>query len=303
MRSLPTTSRNVCGIRAKRPSASLPFLSIQSALEQGTALLEQDGVSVPRLTAEVLLCHALKCERVYLYAHSREPLTELQWIHYGRYLNERLKGKPTQYITHQQEFYGRAFYVDERVLIPRPETEHLVEAALKTMAEQPDATTLDVGTGSGAIAITLALERGRRVLACDLSRRALELASGNAKKLGAAVGFLEGDLAEAVLPRSLDLLVSNPPYVPGGDQANMQREVRDWEPHIALFAGDSGLEIYRRLIAQATDAVRAGGHLLMELGFQSLEGVRAMLANDWTDIEVTSDLAGWPRVIAARRRG
>jgi release factor glutamine methyltransferase len=280
----------------------LPFLTIQSAVEQGTALLEEGGVGAPRLTAEVLLGHALHSERAYLYAHARDELTELQWIHYGRYLNDRLKGKPTQYITRKQEFYGREFYVDERVLIPRPETEHLVEAALEFLRDQPQARVLDVGTGSGAIAVTLALETGRRVFASDISAAALEVASSNARKLGAEVAFFESDLAEAIAPGSIDLLVSNPPYVPGADQANMQREVRDWEPHVALFAGDSGLEIYRRLIDQALGAIRSGGHLLMELGFQSLEGVETMLASDWVDLAVTSDLAGWPRVICATRR-
>jgi len=280
----------------------LPYLTIQSALEQGAALLEEGGIGASRLTAEVLLCHALRRERAYLYAHSRDSLTELHWIHYGRYLHDRLKGKPTQYITHKQEFYGREFYVDDRVLIPRPETEHLVEVALRYLKDQPQAITLDVGTGSGAIAATLALEMERGVFASDISRSALEVASRNAKRLQARVEFFESDLAQAVRPCSIDLLVSNPPYVPGADQANMQREVRDWEPHVALFAGDSGLEIYSRLIGQAAEVVRPGGRLMMELGYRSLEGVRSMLAGNWSDIEVTSDLAGWPRVISVTRR-
>ena len=276
-------------------------MKIQTALVQGTEILEKAAVPVPRLTAEVLLCHALRCERAYLYAHGNDELIERAWIHYGRYLNARLRGKPTQYITYKQEFYGREFYVDERVLIPRPETEHLVEAALAWLQDRTSVTVLDVGTGSGAIAISVALESNRTVWASDLSVQALEVAERNRRDYQASVGFFAGDLLEAVRPESLDLLISNPPYVPGADAANMQREVRDWEPHIALFAGDTGLEIYRRLITGAARSVRRGGRLLMELGYRSLEDVCAMLAVHWTEIEVISDLAGLPRVIGATR--
>ena len=263
------------------------MLDVKTALDQGTEILSKAAVPVARFTAEVLLCHALQQDRTYVYAHGEDKLTELAWIHYGRYLNERLKGKPTQYITHKQEFYGRDFYVNEDVLIPRPETEHLVEAARAYVKKRGAAQVLDVGTGSGAIAISVALESGARVLASAIA------------KLGAAVQFFAADLLDALRPASVDLLVSNPPYVPGGDRANMQSEVRDWEPHLALFAGDSGLEIYSRLLAGASQVVKRGGRLLMELGYQSLAGVREMLAAEWSDIEVIPDLAGWPRVIGA----
>jgi release factor glutamine methyltransferase len=275
-------------------------VTLHTALQQGTEILEKAGLPVARLTAEVLLCHALRKERAYLYAHSTDELTELTWIHYGRYLNERLSGKPTQYITDKQEFYGRDFYVNENVLIPRPETEHLVEAALTYARSIGAGKILDVGTGSGAIAISLALELARDVLASDVSPAALEVAGRNAQTHDAAVAFFVGDLLEAVRPGSIDLLISNPPYVPGADSANMQTEVRDWEPHVALFAGDTGFEIYQRLIAQAAPALRPAGRLYMELGYRSLAGVREILARArWGDFEVISDLAGWPRVIGA----
>lgn len=277
-------------------------MTIQTALVQGTEILEKAGVPSPRLTAEVLLCHATQRDRAFLYAHSSDELTELWWIHYGRYLNERLKGKPTQYVTHKQEFYGRDFYVDESVLIPRPETEHLVETALAYMRQRTPARVIDIGTGSGAIAISIALESRRPVLASDVSMPALRVAQRNRQKHSAQVSFLAADLLEAVRPASIDLLVSNPPYVPGEDAANMQTEVRDWEPHLALFAGNTGFEIYRRLIAQAEIAVAPGGRLIMELGYRSLDGVREMLARRWTDILDISDLAGLPRVIAATLR-
>lgn len=278
------------------------LLTIQSAILQGAGLLERAAISVPRLTAEILLCHATHRERAYLYSHGEEALTELEWIHYGRYLNERLKGKPTQYITRRQEFFGRDFFVDENVLIPRPETEHLVEAALAYLRERPAPRVLDVGTGSGAIAISVSLETKQPVLASDISLSALAVAERNRKNYNAAVQFVAADLLSSVSPASIDLLISNPPYVPGADAANMQREVRDWEPQIALFAGDSGLEIYRRLIQGAEGAVTPNGRLLMELGFRSLEPVREMLAARWKDIAVSSDLAGLPRVLGASLR-
>jgi release factor glutamine methyltransferase len=278
------------------------FLTVHAALLQGTELLEKGAIPAPRLTAEVLLSQAMHCDRAYLYAHSEDELTRRAWIHYGRYLDERLRGKPTQYITHLQEFYGRNFYVNRKVLIPRPETEHLVEAGIGWLRARGGGRVLDVGTGSGAIAITMALESGSAVLASDISQGALAVAERNRRSHGAAVGFFAADLLEAVAAETIDLLIANPPYVPGADAANMQSEVRDWEPHVALFAGETGFEIYQRLVCGARKAVRRGGRLLMELGYQSLQGVREMLRAEWTDIEVISDLAGLPRVIGATRR-
>lgn len=276
-------------------------MTLQTALQQGTEILENAGIPVPRLTAEVLLCHALRCERSYLYAHATDELQTNGWIHFGRYLNERLKGKPTQYITKRQEFYGREFRVTPDVLIPRPETEHLVEAAILRIRSHPVQRVVDVGTGSGSIAISVSLETQRPVIGCDISFAALKTAAWNRDNLRANVHFFAGDLLSAVAPQSVDLLLSNPPYVPGADAANMQQEVRDWEPHVALFAGDSGLEIYERLTTEAALVVKPGGRLMMELGFRSLDGVRGMLVDGWRDTEVIHDLAGLPRVLMATR--
>jgi release factor glutamine methyltransferase len=273
-------------------------VTIQTALVQGTKLLEDEAVAVPRLTAEVLLMHALRRDRAYLYAHSNDELTELAWIHYGRYLHERLKGKPTQYITGHQEFYGRDFRVTRDVLIPRPETEHLVEAAIARIA--PADLVVDVGTGSGAIAITLALETSGRVLASDISTAALGVAESNARRLSACVSFFASDLVAALGDQTVDVLVSNPPYVPRTDEPSLQREVRDYEPHVALFAGPTGLEIYERLVVEARRVLRPRGWVLFELGYNSLQAVRGMLEPEWSDITVIPDLAGFPRVIGAR---
>jgi len=273
-------------------------MTVAAALQQGTELLENAGVAVPRLTAEVLLSHAMSCERVYLFAHPEQELRELEWLHYGRYLHERMQGKPTQYITHRQEFYGREFRVTRDVLIPRPETEHVVEAALKLAGTAH--RMLDVGAGSGALAVTLQLETQAEIWATDISPAAAAVAAENARRLGARVHPVVCDLMEAIAPDSMALIVSNPPYVPAGDRHGLQREVRDWEPHVALFAGETGLEIYGRIVADAPRVLRPGGWLIMELGFGSLDHVAALL-NGWKDVRVDPDLAGIPRVIAARR--
>ena len=277
-------------------------VTLEQALQQGAELLEKEGVPAPRLTAEVLLSHAIRHDRAYLYAHSTDELTELWWIHYGRYLHERLQGKPTQYITHKQEFYGRDFHVGPDVLIPRPETEHLVEAAVSAIRERGRRQILDVGTGSGAIAISIALETGVPVLASDISTAALAVARQNREALNAPVRLFASDLLDAVDRQSIDLLVSNPPYVPARDKANVQREVRDWEPEVALYGGDDGGAIYRRLIAQAAGVVRPAGQIMLEMGYRSLEQIRPLLAENWTNVSVIDDLAGLPRVVVAQKR-
>jgi release factor glutamine methyltransferase len=272
-------------------------MTLRTALAQGAQLLEDAAVAVPRLTAEVLLAHALNCERVYLYAHPEQELREVEWLHYGRYLHERLQGKPTQYITKRQEFYGREFRVTADVLIPRPETEHVVEVAL---AVSRDARRMvDVGTGSGALAVTLQLETGATAFATDISPAAASVAAANAARLGARVEFVVCDVLSGIAERSMDLIVSNPPYVPESSRQGLQREVRDWEPQVALFAGESGFELYERIVADAPRVLRPGGWLIMELGFGSLDHVSALL-HEWDDVRVDPDLAGIPRVIAGR---
>jgi release factor glutamine methyltransferase len=273
-------------------------MDVRTALQQGQTLLEEARSAAPRLTAEVLLMHAIGCERSWLYAHSGDELREVWWIHYGRYLHERLQGKPTQYITGHQEFYGREFRVTPEVLIPRPETEHVIEAAL---AHANTARRIvDVGTGSGAIAITLALETKARVVATDISIAALRVASENARALGAKLDFVACDLSGAFQDGAFDMVVSNPPYVPALDQTTIQREVRDYEPPVALYGGDDGLDVYRRLVPEAQRLLKPAGWLMMELGYAVVDPVRAMLA-DWREVEIASDLAGLPRVVIARR--
>ncbi len=276
-----------------------PAIRIDAALQSGVRLLEEAGILAPRLTAEVLLCHALGRERVYLFSHPEVLLSEVAWIHYGRYLHQRLQGKPTQYITGKQEFYGRDFRVSPAVLIPRPETEHVVE---RVLALNPEGSLADIGCGSGAIGVTLALEMNRRVLLADISPEALTVARANARTLGAHVDCLAGDLTTALAPASLNLLVSNPPYIPLADAATLQREVRDFEPHLALFGGESGNDIYARLAVEAERVLRPGGWVVLELGFGSEAAVRRLFSN-WPKVQVDPDLAGIPRVFSAQKSG
>jgi release factor glutamine methyltransferase len=272
-------------------------MTIRTALEQGSELLGRDTIPEPRLTAEVLLGHAIHCERAYFYAHPEQELREVEWIHYGRYLDERLKGKPTQYITKRQEFYGREFQLSRDVLIPRPETELLIETILKL--KPAPGVIVDIGTGSGIIAITLALELARPIIATDLSLEACGIARCNAIKLGASIQFLQADLLKPFADGSVDIIVSNPPSVPLSDRASLQREVRDWEPSLALYGGQDGTEIYARLIPDAKRVLKPGGILALEIGFGQSEAVSQLVGSGRK--QLIPDLAGIPRVLLCER--
>jgi len=301
-------------------------MQLKEALRQGIELLEKGGVPSPRIAAEVLLLHAARCDRAHLYAHPERALTEVEWIHYGRYLNERLQGKPTQYITGHQEFWGMDFLVNPAVLIPRPETELVVEAALalarrrfsapfgspaETASSAGTARTAlriaDVGTGSGCIAVALAKELPHAHLyALDQSAEALSTARANAARLGVAerITFLQSDLLTVYSGElsSLQIVVSNPPYVAERDRAAVMREVREFEPAAAVFAGESGMEVYSRLIPQAYRVLCEEGHLVLELGYDAQEKVAELLsAGGWEEMQWRPDLAGLVRVVTARR--
>ncbi len=274
-------------------------MNIRTALLQASRRLEAAGIPAPRLTAEVLLAHVAGRERAWFYSHPEQEIDSAMERRWQDLLRRRIAGVPTQYLTGTQEFYGRGFRVTPDVFIPRPETEHVVAAALEIAP--PDGRYLDVGAGSGAVAVTLALERPlARVAAAELSAAALCVARDNARRLGARVDFFLGDLTSAVAPASLDLLVSNPPYIPEEEELGLQREVRDHEPRLALFAGPQGLDAYKRLATDAARIVRPGGAIVFELGYRQVEPVRAMLDARWGAVRVISDLAGLPRVLVAR---
>jgi release factor glutamine methyltransferase len=260
----------------------------------------QRGVDAPRLTAELLLAHALGCDRVRLYLDFDKPLGDPELTRYRELVRRRAEGEPTAYLTGVREFFGRRFAVDARVLVPRPETELLAEAALAALPA--GGAALDLGTGSGALAVTLALGRpGARVTAVDLSADALEVARANAAALGAAVELLAGDLF-APLPAGarFDVIVSNPPYVPTGELAGLQREVRR-EPRLALDGGPDGLALLRRIVEAAPRWLAPGGALLLEMHETHLEALPALCrAAGFGQAEAVRDLAGLPRLTVAR---
>ena len=271
-------------------------MTLRTALAQGAQLLEDAAVTVPRLTAEVLLAHALNCERVYLYAHPEQELREVEWLHYGRYLHERLQGKPTQYITKRQEFYGREFRVTPDVLIPRPETEHVVEVALAVA--RGARRMVDVGTGSGALAVTLQLETGASAFATDISAAAASVAAANATRLGAPVEFVVCDVLSGIAEQSMDLIVSNPPYVPDGEISGLQPEVSRYEPRSALAGGPDGLDFYRMLARQSRRHLRERGRVAVEVGAGQAAEVEAIFrAEGFSEATMRRDLAGIPRVV------
>lgn len=275
-------------------------MTIAESLSWSRAQFDKRRIGVPQLTVEVLLSHLLGCERSYLYAHPERELSHDQSSAFEALVVRRLEGEPTQYITGVQEFYGREFRVTPDVMIPRPETEHVIEALL---AVCPDARRIvDAGTGSGAIAVTAQLELGCEALATDVSRPALDVAAGNSSRLGAAVSLVACDLLSAVANRSVDVVASNPPYVPEADAPGLQREVRDFEPHVALFGGPDGLDNYHRLVEGSPRVLRPGGWLILELGIRQLDPVRAMLGPDWSEARVFPDLAGLPRVLAVQHK-
>jgi len=285
---------------------------LRVALRTGIARLEQCNVPSAPLSAELLLMHILRRDRAWLYAHPEYELSPEEAGAYSQLVERRSQGVPTQYLTGRQEFWGLEIEVGPGVLIPRPETEHVIEVALKRLGQrhaQP-LQIADVGTGSGCIAIALARELPRAdIVATDNSAVALEYARRNAARHEVAdrIQFFETNLLDACLelsgrPQSFfDVIVSNPPYVGRKDAVDLPREVREHEPAEALFAGDQGLDIYPALVDEAARALCPNGILVVEIGYNLAEHVRSLLsAPRWSDLMVTRDWAGIERVISAK---
>ncbi len=336
---------------SESPSASSHgkrITDMRSALRDAIAQLERAQTSSASLAAELLLMHALGVDRTYLYAHPEQELDAVTRERYFSLIAQRASGVPTQHLTGHQEFWGLEFEVTPDVLIPRPETEHLIEVALDRLSVHADEDSqrrhaprriADVGTGSGCIAIALAKELpGALIVATDISAAALEIARRNAARheVSHRIEFVECNLLDAALEESpfvppsgpqdkritlryrsgqashpspmlresqsppFDLIASNPPYIGRREAPSLPREVRDHEPEAALFGGETGTEIYGPLIAQAKALLKPNGILVLELGYNSAEHVSRLLETpEWTDVELTSDLAGIIRVASA----
>jgi release factor glutamine methyltransferase len=320
--------------------------SVRSLLKRGIAQLREADVPSFTLAAELLLLHVLGRNRTWLYAHPEEIIADADGRRFFDLIARRAAGEPTQYLTGKQEFWGLELEITQDVLIPRPETEHVIEVALDRLAlrelraGRPRKSTgaglqiADIGTGSGCIAIALAKElTAANFVATDISPAALAVAKRNATRHAVAdrIHFIECNLlafpvaAQHAAPqpgampkgapfvshqspatnhqlRLFDLIASNPPYIGRREAPSLPREVRDHEPRSALFGGEEGYELYADLIAQAAQDLKPGGLLVLELGHNSLPAVQPLLdARNWTNVGVTNDLAGIPRILAAER--
>jgi release factor glutamine methyltransferase len=282
-------------------------VQLKRALATAVERLESADVGSPRLNAETLVMFVLCVNRAYLYAHPERELTSEELAHLNEVITQRSTGMPSQYITGHQEFWGLDFVVSPAVLIPRPETEHLVETVLELARAIPSPRIVDVGAGSGCIALALASElKTAEVFGVDLSADALEMARANAARLqlDGQVKFLQSNVLEALDGfHDFDFVVSNPPYVARDEADKVQRSVFEFEPRMAVFSGESGLDVIRPLIEQAHAALKPGGWLAMEIGYSMRDAVLELLSPTlWDEPMVVPDLQGIPRVIAAQRR-
>jgi release factor glutamine methyltransferase len=286
---------------------------LRDSLQSAIVRLTDEHVPSPRLNAELLLMFALNCERAHLYAHPERELNKEEQSRYDEALTQRSKGVPAQYITGHQEFWGLDLIVSPAVLIPRPETEHLIETTLPLARAMKAPRIADIGTGSGAIALALAKELpDAEIHATDNSPVALEIAEANAARLQLEfrsanqhaperrIFFHDTDLLEGLEDAAFDIVVSNPPYVGLSEEDEVQLEVRKFEPRNAVFAGPTGLEVIEQLIPAAHTALKPGGYLIMEISGTIAEGVRALLSG-WLDITITNDLQSIPRIASARK--
>ncbi len=299
------------GAASDRNANGAPSVTLRSALKEGLARLLRAQVPSASLAAELILMHVAECDRAYLYTHNETKLDFAKASRFYDLIAERAAGKPTQYITGKQEFWGLELRVTPDVLIPRPETEHLIEAVIDLAGRDCKTAPLrivDVGAGSGSIALALAHEFPRaEIFATDISPAALGVAAHNATKLGLSerVRFLETDLLNYFLKpeftETFDFVVSNPPYIARDEETDLQREVRDYEPRLAWGGLEHGDEIYRRLFPQAQQLLKSHGHIAVEIGYHQREKVWSLLDSEWAEVDVRLDLAGIPRVVVAKR--
>jgi release factor glutamine methyltransferase len=280
-------------------------LDISQWLFYASNFLKSKCPSAGRIDAELLLAHCLGKDRTALYRDASDRLTPQQEQCFLSLLERRGKGEPLAYITEIKEFMGNDFFVKPGVLIPRPDTELMVEKVAEVYTERQ--ILVDVGTGSGAIAISLALLLNwKQIYAIDISSTALEVARHNALRhgLGERIEFIQGDLLAPILKikdLKLDFITANLPYIPTGEIPGLMADVRDYEPLLALDGGQDGLDFYRRLIFQAREILKPGAYLLMEIASGQGELLKRIMASEWS-LEIFADLAGRERLVVARRR-
>lgn len=281
------------------------MVTIFSALAEGTGVLKENNIDTPRLDSEIILAHILKCSRLKLVTERNLCLSDEQYLRFKELISLRVKGMPVAYLTGTKEFMGLCFAVDRGVLIPRGDTEIAVEKVIDECNRiEGTASVVDVGCGSGAIGISAArYAENAAVTLVDISQKAMEIAELNIRmnSLSDRVRVIKGDLLTPVMNEAFDIIVSNPPYIETDVIRTLQREVRDYEPMIALDGGYDGLEFYRKIAYQAAGCLKHGGLIIFEIGYnQALSVTNILLENNFKDIHIFKDLAGLDRCVTAR---
>jgi release factor glutamine methyltransferase len=279
--------------------------TVRRLLEWTEDFLRKKGFESPRLEAQILLAHALGCKKIDLYVRHEEEPADDRRAAFREMIKKRAEGMPVAYLVGHREFYSLEFAVNPAVLIPRPETETLVMEALRRLKPLDSPRVLDLGTGSGAIAVAIAKhQKGAKVTAVDVSAIALTVAASNAQRHGVAdrITFLQGDLFNPVAGQTFDLVVSNPPYIADAEFAALDVGVRDFEPRSALAGGPDGLDFYRRIAAGVANLLAPGGAVLVEIGAAQEAAVRELFADCLDPGPSFKDAAGRPRVVTANRR-
>ncbi|MEW6260194.1 MAG: peptide chain release factor N(5)-glutamine methyltransferase [Thermodesulfobacteriota bacterium] len=291
-------------------SSSSSDWTVLKILQWTTQYFASNGIDSPRLTAELLLAHVLDTTRLDLYLRHDQPLSASERAAFKALIQRRLRREPVAYILGERGFWNLDLEVSPDVLVPRADTETLVETALEVIPEQADGsgwTILDAGTGSGAIVLSLACERvGHRYIATDRSMAALRMARKNAERVGIDdVLWVCADWLDAFGYRSLDAIVSNPPYIPTAEIERLEPEVNRYEPRIALDGGSDGLDALRRIVAQSSWILRPTGWLFLEIGYDQGAAVQGLIegVGGFEDVRIRKDLGGMDRVVAARRVG
>ncbi len=278
-------------------------MTVKEFLEEVTAVFEKAGIPCASREALLLVCHVLSVDQIYIFTHKDEYVNEKLLLAAAALVNERCKGRPLAYILGSADFCGIDITVDERVLIPRPETELLVEEILNSdLRDKEQLSILDLCTGSGCIAAALASNLPyASICASDLSLKALQIAGYNLRPYN-NVRTLRSDLFEKI-DGSFDIIVTNPPYIPEGDREGLQREVKDYEPGEALFAGEDGLDVIRRILSEAGEHLASGGMLLIEIGEGQPEEVLKLAAESgaFSEYSICKDLSGLDRYLKARK--
>jgi len=275
--------------------------NIKELLDWTTRYFSEKGIEEPRLEAELLLTRVLHKDRVYLYTHYEAPVNQQERDQYRELIKRRVKGEPVAYILGVKEFMSLEFIVSPAVLIPRPETELLVEKALEILSLWGTAQVCDIGTGSGAIAVSLAYYAPfADVKAVDISEKALEIAHQNADRHGVNIDFFQGDLLEPFEDETFDLIVANLPYISEAEYQSLSPEVKQFEPQLALLGGEDGLDPYRRLISAVGNHLKPKGYILFEIGAGQGRAAQEMLTG-FVQVELIQDYAGHDRLLLGRK--